>query len=67
MLDFLNQTIGVDIATYISLGLAVVGIFFGAKFSKRRLTQSQDVKRGNGIQTTGNVKLEINYGRKDKD
>ena len=67
MLDFLNKTIGVDIATYISLGLAIVSVFLGKKFIKKKSNQSQKVKKGYGIQTVGDVNIEINHGKKDKD
>ncbi len=66
MLEFLNQTIGVDTATYIGLGIAIVGVFLGKKISNKNLNQNQNVNKGHGIQTTGDVRLEITYNKKDK-
>lgn len=64
MLDFLNQTIGVDTATYIGLGLAIVGFFLGKKVSNKTL--NQNIKKGNGVQTTGDVRLEISHNKRIK-
>ena len=62
MLDFLNETIGADAATYIGTFLAVVGLFIGAKTIVNRSKQVQKVKNGKGIQANGNVTINITKG-----
>ena len=57
MLDFLNEHIGIEEATYIGMFLAVIALFFGAKKVLNRIKQIQKVKNGNGIQAGGNVTI----------
>lgn len=59
MLDFLNETIGADVATYVGTFLAVVGLIIGTKTIVNRSKQVQKVKNGKGIQANGNVTINI--------
>jgi hypothetical protein len=54
---WLNEIIGVDSATYISLFLALIGIFFIAKKIYKTVKQSQSITNGIGIQAGRDVKI----------
>ncbi|EGQ8006774.1 hypothetical protein OL318_004581 [Vibrio parahaemolyticus] len=59
MIEWLNQHVGADAATYLGTFLAVVALVYGgSKFVKR--VQKQNVKNGNGIQAGGNVTINVN-------
>ncbi|HIF5698536.1 TPA: hypothetical protein ACX3DO_004434 [Vibrio parahaemolyticus] len=59
MIEWLNQYVGADAATYLGTFLAVVALVYGgSKFVKR--VQKQNVKNGNGIQAGGNVTINVN-------
>jgi len=63
MLDWLNNTIGTDIATYIGVFLAFIGFFMvGKKISNNNNNQKQSVKNGTGIQVGGDLII----GKKDE-
>lgn len=63
MIDWLNEHIGSDVATYVGTLLAILGLFYGcAKVVKKK--QSQTVKGGTGIQVGGNITINTNS---DKD
>jgi flagellar biogenesis protein FliO len=54
MIGWLNNLTGTDIATYLGAIIGIIGLFFvGAKIINK-ITQSQNVKNGTGIQVGGN-------------
>jgi hypothetical protein len=57
IIEWLNKNIGTDWATYLSLFLGVVALFFVSKTIYKNLRQSQNVKNGIGIQAGRDVKL----------
>lgn len=59
MLNWLNYYLGIDWATYIGLGLAVVGLLLSIFASNKRknITQKTHVKGGTSIQVGGDLKL----------
>jgi hypothetical protein len=61
MLEWLNNNIGSDVATYIGVLLAVIGLVYSAKKIIHQKTQVQNVKNGNGIQAG----RDIHYNKKD--
>ncbi len=64
MIEWLNNNIGADAATYLGTFLAIVALFFGvSKVIKK--SQKQSVKKGNGIQAGGNVTIKINSEKDD--
>lgn len=61
MIEWLNQHVGADAATYLGTFLAVVALVYGgSKIVKRVQKQKQNVKNGNGIQAGGNVTINVN-------
>ena len=65
MLDFLNENIGVEEATYIGMFLAVIALFFGAKKIMNSKNQSQKGGRNStNIQIGGS--LNINGKKEDE-
>jgi len=57
IIKWLNENIGADLATYISLLLALIGLFFISKKIYKTVRQSQSVKNGIGIQAGRDVKI----------
>lgn len=57
MLDWLNNTIGTDIATYVGVALALIGFFIVGKKISNKFTQKQSIKNGTGIQVGGNLTI----------
>lgn len=59
MIEWLNEHIGSDTATYLGTFLAIIALVYGGtKLVKK--TQKQSVKNGNGIQAGGNVTINLN-------
>lgn len=56
-IEWLNGIIGVDLATYISLLLAIAGLFFVTKKIYKTVKQSQSIKNGIGIQAGRDVRI----------
>ncbi|MFY2162527.1 hypothetical protein ACOSZG_19745 [Vibrio alginolyticus] len=58
MVEWLNQHIGADAATYLGTFLAIIALIYGgSKIVKK--SQKQNVKNGNGIQAGGNVTINV--------
>lgn len=60
MIDWLNQHMGTDWATYFSFAIGAIGliaIFFTAKKISSRKNQSQSIKNGTGLQAGKNINI----------
>ncbi|WP_283597588.1 hypothetical protein [Photobacterium phosphoreum] len=62
MVEWLNQHIGADAATYLGTFLAIVALVYGGSKIVKKV-QKQNVKNGNGIQAGGNVTINVNKKR----
>ncbi|WP_270944377.1 hypothetical protein [Vibrio parahaemolyticus] len=58
MVEWLNQHIGADAATYLGTFLAIIALIYGGSKSVKK-SQKQNVKSGNGIQAGGNVTINV--------
>ena len=63
MMEWLNNNIGADAATYLGTFLAIVALIYGGSKVVKK-SQKQKVKDGNGIQVGGNFTVNVNT---DKD
>lgn len=59
MLNWLNRHLGIDLATYIGLGLTVIALLLSIFITNKRrtITQNAHIKGGTSIQVGGNLKL----------
>ncbi|MDD9197486.1 hypothetical protein PVK62_16800 [Aliivibrio sp. S3MY1] len=58
LLDWLNDMVGTDWATYVGVFLTVIGLLVGSKTIKK-IKQKQAIKNGTGIQSGGDVNITI--------
>lgn len=59
MIEWLNQTIGADAATYLGTFLAIVALIWGGSKVVKK-SQKQTVKGGSGIQVGGSINVNVN-------
>ncbi|OCH19286.1 hypothetical protein [Aliivibrio logei] len=64
MIEWLNQNIGSDTATYLGTFLAIIALVFGGNKMVKK-SQKQSVKYGNGIQAGGNVTINTDTKKDD--
>lgn len=63
MIEWLNNNIGADAATYLGTFLAIIALIYGGSKVVKK-SQKQNVKDGSGIQVGGNFTVNVNT---DKD
>lgn len=57
MFDWLKSLSGPDIATYVGVIIGLVGLLYSGTKIVNRISQSQKVKNGTGIQVGGNLTI----------